>query len=302
MACLCSLVACEQQVPETAAPNLILLNGHVVTMDTGDTVAQAVAVSDNTITAVGTTTEISKLAGPDTEIIDLGGRTVTPGLIDTHNHFAWGALGEIDSLNLSYPNVESISDVREKIRQAVAHTDPGEWIIGSNWDAGKFSEQRDITAADLDDVAPDNPVWLLHTSAHYGVANSRALDIARIDIDTPAPDGGVIERDEDGVPTGILSDQAMALISSVTPETTSADFIEAITAQVGSLNAEGITTIKDPEIDQRHWMRTRRYAPMVTFLSGSSRCGADPTRSKTRRSCLRTLRPSLIPGTVRRIG
>ena len=222
-------------------------------MDTGDTVAQAVAVSDNTITAVGTTTEISKLAGPDTEIIDLGGRTVTPGLIDTHNHFAWGALGENDSLNLSYPNVESISDVREKIRQAVAHTDPGEWIIGSNWDAGKFSEQRDITAADLDDVAPDNPVWLLHTSAHYGAANSRALDIARIDIDTPAPDGGVIERDEDGVPTGILSDQAMALISSVTPETTSADFIEAITAQVGSLNAEGITTIKDPEIDQRHW-------------------------------------------------
>ena len=249
--------ACTDPAPEPAAreapPDLVIINARIVTMRAGAPVAGAVAISGHSISAVGTTNEIRALAGPGTEVIDLGGNTVTPGIIDTHNHFAWGALGERAALDIEYPAVTSIEDIRNRIREIARELEPGEWIESSNWDAAKFEEQRDILASDLDDVAPENPVWLLHTSAHYGVANSAALAVAGITRDTADPDGGVIGRDEDGNPNGILADQAMGLISSVTPPVTTDDFVRAITAGVRGLSAEGITAIKDPEIDQRHW-------------------------------------------------
>ncbi len=251
VSCLLILFGCSG--PVTDAPDLIFTNGKIITMDDRDTVASAMAIRGDRIVAVGTVTEMSKLAGDRTQVIDLGGRAMTPGFIDVHNHFAWGALGEGSDLNLAYPNVSSIEDIVDKVAAATARAEPGEWIIGSNWDAGKLVEGRDMTAADLDGVSEDNPVWLVHTSAHYGVANSRALKLANVTADTRNPDGGVIQRDEDQRPTGILADQAMALISAVTPETTTDDFVAAITDRVGTLNAAGITTIKDPEIDQRHW-------------------------------------------------
>ena len=253
-----TLSACGQQNEDQTVPDLILFNAHVVTMDPGDSIAQAVAVSGNRITAVGAAAEVWELAGPQTELIDVGGNTVTPGFIDTHNHFAWGALDESSPLNIEYPAVTSIQDIREQVRLAAASLGAGEWIIGSRWDAGKLLEQRDMNAADLDGVSPDNPVWLLHTSAHYGVANSRALELAGIDASTRDPDGGVIVRDDDGNPTGVLTDQAMALVSGMTPPVSTDDFARAVSERVAFLSAEGITTIKDPEIDQRHWDAYKR--------------------------------------------
>ena len=251
--CLLTLSGCDGSVTELDAPNIIFGNGRIITMDDGDAIAEAIAIRGNKIIAVGASADVERLAGPDTQVIDLDGRTVTPGFIDVHNHFAWGALDESFALNLAYPNVTSIGEIVAAVEEKAADIGPDEWVIGSEWDSGKLAEGRDLTSADLDTVAADNPVWLLHTSAHYGVANSRALELANITSDTPDPDGGVIQRDADGNLTGILTDQAMALISSVTPDTTTADFDAAITNAVGTLNAEGITTIKDPEIDQRHW-------------------------------------------------
>ena len=248
-----SLSACGQQQADKVPPDLILFNAHVATMDAADSIAQAVAVSGNSITAVGAAAAILEFAGPQTELIDVGGNTITPGIIDTHNHFAWGALDESSPLNIEYPAVTSIQDIREQVRLAAARLGEGEWVVGSRWDAGKLLERRDMSAADLDSVSPDNPVWLLHTSAHYGVANSRALELAGIDAGTPDPDGGVIARDDNGNPTGILTDQAMALVAEITPPVSAEDFVSAVSERVGFLSAEGITTIKDPEIDQRHW-------------------------------------------------
>jgi predicted amidohydrolase YtcJ len=248
------LVSCgEEASKRLVVPDRILANARVVTMDRNESIVEALAIQGHRIVALGTTAEISALAGPGTEVIDLHGKTVTPGLIDAHNHFAWGALGEMSPLDIEYPAVSSIEDIRKQIAVAVAGLQSEEWIVGSNWDAGKLYEQRDIVAADLDDITPENPVWLLHTSAHYGVANSLALELAGIDASTPDPDGGVIARDDAGNPTGILADQAMNLVVSITPEVTTEDFVEAITERVSGLSAEGITTIKDPEIDQRHW-------------------------------------------------
>ena len=247
-----SLPGCGQQELSVTAPDLILTNASVITMDSMDSVAEAVAVTGNRITSVGSSADLAKLAGPETRLINLAGNTVSPGIIDTHNHFAVSVAADLGQLDVEYPSVMSIQDIRVRLQQSAANKAPGEWILGWGWDAAKLEEKRNITASDLDDLTPNNPVWLGHTSAHYGVANSKALDFAEIDMDTPNPDGGIIERDTNGTPTGILTDQAMDLINNVIPESPR-NYVEAITKWVGDLSAEGITTIKDPEIYQEHW-------------------------------------------------
>ncbi len=258
LVCLLALSACSDRVADPNDPDLLLINGKIITMDDDDSIIEAVSIRGNKIVALGTTSKVKGFAGPDTQIIDLGGLTVTPGLIDVHNHFARAAAEAAFTLNLSYPTVKSIEDVLALVESEAEGLAANEWIIGSEWDAGKFDERRDITAADLDLISPDKLVWLLHTSAHYGVANSRALALANITSDTADPDGGVIVRDEAGNPTGILTDQAMNLIYDITPPYTVRHFDEATTQRVGQLSAEGITTIKDPEIDERHWKAYRR--------------------------------------------
>lgn len=252
---LAALLAAACVPDETAepAPDLILYNARVVTMDDRDTIAEAIAITGNAISAIGTSAEIGALAGPDTETIDLDGNSVTPGIIDTHNHFAWGAATALKQLDLVYPAVTSIGDIRDDLRAAAADRPPGEWIQGWGWDAAKLAERRDVTAADLDAVSPDNPVWLGHTSGHYGVANSAAMALAGIDAATPDPEGGVIARDGDGNPTGVITDQAMDLVVGLIPADTHEDFVAGVTRLVGDLSREGITTIKDPEIHQAHW-------------------------------------------------
>lgn len=239
--------------PTPAAADIILINARVVTMDAADSVAEAIAISGERITAVGSTADIRALADEETEVLDLGGNTVTPGIIDTHNHFAIGTFSEQTDIEMKYPAVTSIDDVRDRIREAVRSSEPGEWIDGANWDGAKLAEQRDILAADIDDISPDNPVWLSHTSGHYGVANSAAMRVAGIDQNTPDPDGGLVGRDEDGSPNGLFIDQARHLIGASRPPITAADLAKAIANGVAGLNAEGITAIKDPEIDRKYW-------------------------------------------------
>ncbi|HUU33815.1 MAG TPA: amidohydrolase family protein, partial [Vicinamibacterales bacterium] len=145
--------------PQAQTPaDTILTNGKVITVDPRDTVAEAVAISGGRIVAVGSSDEIRARAGSATEIVDLGGRTVTPGLIDTHVHFT-----EVDalfSIDLSDIAITNMNDVVSRVAAQVAKTKPGEWVLGDGWDEGKLAERRHITAADLDKVSPNNPVWL----------------------------------------------------------------------------------------------------------------------------------------------
>ena len=256
--CLFALSACGPQAADPNDPDLLLINGKIITMDAVDSVIEAVSIRGGKIVGLGTSSKVKGFAGPNTKIIDLAGSAVTPGLIDVHNHFGWGAADALFTLNLSYPKVKSIEDVLTLIKSETEARDTNEWIIGSEWDAGKFDERRDMTASDLDLISPDHPVWLLHTSAHYGVANSKALALANITSDTADPDGGIIARDDAGNPTGILADQAMNLMFDVTPSYSVQHFDEATTQLVGQLSSAGITMIKDPEIDERHWKAYRR--------------------------------------------
>jgi predicted amidohydrolase YtcJ len=238
---------------QSAPPDLILIHGHILTVDAKDSIAQALAIRHGIILKIGTDAEIQALATPATRTIDLHSHTATPGLIDTHAHIADGGVDELYGVTLS--DVTSVAEIVARVKAKVPLLKPGEWITGSGWDEGKLAEHRYITAADLDVVAPSNPVWLVHTTGHYGVANSLALKLANITAATPDPPAGTIDRDPaTHQPTGVLKEESamgpvVRLIPPITPEQMRAGILHV--QQI--LHSEGMTAVKDPDIYQIHW-------------------------------------------------
>ena len=248
-----ALVACATAVGtrgQTPA-DLVLVNGAVLTVDRTDSVAQAVAITAGKIVAVGTTAQIKAMAGTNTEVIDLRGRAVTPGLIDSHVHFS--AADALFTVDLGDAAVTSIDEVKKRVAAQVAKLKPGEWVRGRGWDEGKYSERRYITAADLDAVAPNNPVWLTHTTGHYGVANTYAMKLAEIRAATPDPPAGTIDRTATGAPTGVFKESAMGLVSKLVPPLSRDQQKQGIAQIVRDFNREGMTGAKDPGIGGTKW-------------------------------------------------
>ena len=209
--------ACVPDEGPAGEAELVLLNGHVITVDADDTEAEAIAIRGGVIAAVGSTVEIEALAGPSTERIDLGGRTATPGLLAAHAHFADTGWDRLFVLDLAYPNVQSVADVVGEVAGMTERLEPGSWVQGAGWDEGKLEELRYLHSSDLDPVSAEHPVWLMHTMGHYGVANTLALELAGISRDTPDPPGGTIDRKPDGTPTGVLKESAMRLVRQLIP-------------------------------------------------------------------------------------
>jgi predicted amidohydrolase YtcJ len=234
-----------------AAPALILFHGHILTVDSTDSVAQALAVSNGKIVAVGTDAEILRLAGSGTRRIDLQGQTVTPGLIDSHAHIADAGVDELYHVHLS--DAATVAEVARRVQAGIAALRPGDWLQGAGWDEGKLAERRYLTAADLDAVSPQNPVWLMHTTGHYGVANSAALRLAKISAASKNPVAGTIDRDAQGTPTGVLKESAMSAVLDLIPPPTAQQQRDGILKSIDDLHREGITAVKDPEILQPVW-------------------------------------------------
>lgn len=162
----------------TATPeHRIFINGTVLTMDENNSVAQAISVRDGVIEAVGSNRTIRQLITPDSQVTDLQGKTLIPGFIDAHSHFPVSGLDAI-SADLSPPptgKIQTIAQLLQQIRQKAAATSPGEWILGFGYDGSSLMEQRHPTRLELDQIAPEHPVYLWHSSGHMGVANSVAL-------------------------------------------------------------------------------------------------------------------------------
>lgn len=226
------------------APTLILYNGRLHTMDRRQPHASAIAISGDRILAVGDDS-LRRLADTKTQVIDLGGRTVTPGFIDAHLHFlAYGlSLREIDLMNA--PTREA---ALERIAARAAATPPGQWLTGRGWDQVLWPEPVFPTAAQLDAVTPHHPAFLRRKCGHAGWANSQALQLAGITRDTPDPDGGAIQRNPStGEPTGILLERAMELVANLQAIPTDAEALDAVRVAQAQVHSFGITGIHNME-------------------------------------------------------
>jgi predicted amidohydrolase YtcJ len=224
-------------------PDLILYNANLYTVDPALPHAQAVAIRKHRVYAVGENEEIRGLAGPATRVIDAEGRLVLPGLCDAHIHFYDWSVG-LAAVRLA--DTTSKAEMVMRIAERTAITPPGEWIVGRGWNESRWGETAFPTAADLDGATgADRPAIFWRSDMHGAVVNSAALRVAGIDAGTPDPPGGLIERSEDGRPTGVLKELAIGLVAAHVPEIAGAALDDALRTGQAQLHALGVTAIHD---------------------------------------------------------
>ncbi|MFA7279439.1 MAG: amidohydrolase [Sterolibacterium sp.] len=235
--------------------DLIIANGKVLTANKSFDIAEAVAVKDGRIVAVGDNLRIQALAGPGTRLIDLAGATMLPGINDTHLHAPFfGATRPPLALDLTFPAVQSIADIVDAVRRKAAELTPGEWIRGFGWNQGSLKEcLADPSVlprrSDIDPVSPNHPVILTDFSGHTILVNRIALELAGLQRDTPNPVSGEMERDARGELTGIFKELgAHALITAKVPMLTREEKKIALLNAISILNAHGITSFTDAAI------------------------------------------------------
>jgi predicted amidohydrolase YtcJ len=237
---------------QALSADLVLGNGNVIPVNSKDTIAQAVAVRDEIIVGVGTNEEMAPLIGEKTTVMDLRGRTVVPGFIDSHTHNVH--IGEFrynfKLLNLAAELNPSIADVQRKIRKRAKETPKGDWIGGRYFDPNGLKEERWPTRGELDACAPENPLMITIRGGHACVVNSRALELAGITRDTLDPEGGVIEKDPlTGEPTGVLRD--VPVMKTIGPQATLEDLKDGLAKVSDEYVKTGVTSTCDAGATER---------------------------------------------------
>jgi len=241
-----SLLACA---PVEEPADLVLMGGRIVTMDSENPEAEALAARGGELVAVGSEKAIGKFIGPDTEVIDLSGALAVPGLIDAHAHFL--SVGRA-KMQLDLRSVADFDEIVAIVEEAVAAVEPGQWILGRGWHQEKWTHAPEPNVSGLpyhnalSAVSPDNPVMLTHASGHAAMVNGLALELAGIDDRTPDPPGGEIVRDARGRAIGVLRETAEDLVSAKLDrewdEATVRRMVELAGAQC---LADGITSFQD---------------------------------------------------------
>lgn len=228
-------------MPANGSADLVFVNGAVYTVDATRRWADAVAVRDGRIAAVGTDAHVRELVGPRTEVIDLAGKMLLPGFQDAHVH---PPASGVDMLLCDLHDVGSLADYRRVISDYAATHPDAEWILGGGWSMDVFpggTPTKDI----LDELVPDRPVYLPNRDGHSGWVNSKALKIGGITRDTPDPADGRIERDALGEPSGTLHEGAQSLVADHAPEPTSAEWEQGLVTAQAHLHSLGITAWQD---------------------------------------------------------
>lgn len=237
----------DKAIPNNDIADLILVNGKVVTMDDSGSILEAVVVKNGVIIFTGTTSEAKKYSGDGTKVIDLEGRLLIPGFIESHGHF----YGTGRSLNiLDLVGTSSPEEIAELVRKKAAQLPEGKWISGRGWDQNDWKEKEFPTTVLLDNAAPKNPVILNRVDGHAVWVNKAALTLAGITDETADPAGGEILRDESGHPTGILVDNAINFINKVLPYQDENEIIDYLITAERHCFKFGVTSFHDMGISQ----------------------------------------------------
>ena len=242
---LCSTMLSTVAQPKVAsvAPDLLIINAVVHTMDQALPAADAVAILGNRIAAVGSTAEIRPLAGPRTRVIDAGGKLVLPGFNDAHVHFLSGGFS---LANVDLRDAQSPQEMARRLGEYARKLPKGRWILGGDWDHERWPGAPLPTREMIDAATPDNPVWVSRLDGHMALGNTLALKLAGITRETKDPPGGLVVRDpKTGEPTGVLKDCAEDLVDRVIPEKTFEE--KHIAARAGTDYAAqvGVTSLTD---------------------------------------------------------
>ena len=244
--------SCSNQKTESAT--MLIHGGPIYTVDSTQPMVEAVATKDNIILFAGSLLEAEHYTNERTHIMDLEGKTMTPGLIEGHGHFM--GLG-YNELNLDLINTSSYQEIIDAVAEKVKAAEPGEWITGRGWHQSKWTEMPADTVHGfqthyrLSEVSPDNPVYLSHASGHAGFANAKAMEIAGVEvlpkdgIDKLKIEGGEVMRDGLGRPTGIFNERAQSLIRKHIPESTPEQNLKAFELAVAACHRNGITGFHD---------------------------------------------------------
>ncbi len=224
------------------AADLVIVNANVRTLDSAKPTAQAVAVIGNKIVSIGTNTAIKQLIGTQTKVTDAQGKLLLPGFNDAHVHFIDGGSG-LSSVDLR--DAKSPAEFTERIKNFAAKLPKGRWILGGVWDHENWTPNNLPTAAMIDGVTPDNPVFIYRLDGHMALGNSLAMKLAKVDKTVKDVDGGEIIRDSEGNPTGVFKDNAMNYINAVIPDAAFEQKLEYAVAASNYAASLGITSVQD---------------------------------------------------------
>jgi len=222
---------------------LVILNAHIITLDVNRPVAEAIAIREEKIVAVGSNKEIREYASKKTRLIDARNKTIVPGLVDCHVHMT-GFGNSLQSLELR--NVRSIKNVQRRLAEYASKNPKKRWLLGRGWDQSRFAEKRYPTRWDLDDAVMDKPVFLTRVCGHVSVANTEALQLAGITKETTVEGGKVDLDEESGEPNGILRENALDLVWKVIPKPVQSELEEACALACQNAVEVGLTCV--------HWM------------------------------------------------
>ena len=246
----CILICCDRK----QSADMVILGGKIYTASDKAPTVEAIAVRGNKIVFTGAEKEARGLIGDQTTVIDLEGKTLTPGFIEGHGHIMGVGYNE---LNLDLMNVKSFDEIVEAVRKAASQAQPGQWIIGRGWHQDKWETKPDKMVKGfplhqkLSEASPNNPVFLRHASGHAGFANAKAMEIAGVNqlstekLSSEESEGGEIIRDALGNPTGLFNERAMSLIDRHIPQDSKETDRQALTLAVKACLRNGITSFHD---------------------------------------------------------
>ena len=224
-------------------PEIILYNGTIFTINPKEPTAQAVAIADGRLIAVGSNADILRMATARTKKVDLGYKTVLPGFIDAHSHPAYSGLAHLKKVDC---DLRSINDIKEAIKQKAASTPKGKWVEGFKYDDTKTIEGRKINISDLDDAAPEHPVRISHRGGHTNFCNSLAFKMANVNESTPNPQGGEFEKTPEGKLTGCVKETAADVFDKLIPDIATRSEKQQGVKLISKMMAKtGITSVTD---------------------------------------------------------